>query len=120
MPHLLPLVPPGSYALPHITLHIHDIMRTAPNQFGLVQEYPHHPSYDPDSVASTDDLSNHPPPPITSIPPMSNPYLAQPLPFLFQNMSTYLLMEWMITGNNQKSGSEVDCLVNDVLLADEF
>ena len=35
-------------------------------------------------------------------------------------MSTYLLMEWMITGNNQKSGGEVDHLVNDVLLADEF
>ena len=29
-------------------------------------------------------------------------------------------MEWMITSNNQKSGSEVDHLVNDVLLADEF
>ena len=51
---------------------------------------------------------------------MSNPYLAPPPPFPFQNMSTYLLMEWMITGNNQKSSGEVDHLVNDVFLADEF
>lgn len=120
VPRSLPLVPPGSYALPHITLHIRNIMRTAPNRFGLFREYPHRPSYDPDSAVSIDDLSNYPPPPVPSTPPMSNPYLAPPPPFPFQNMSTYLLMEWMITGNNQKSGGEVDRLVNDVLLADEF
>ena len=52
--------------------------------------------------------------------PTSNCYLAQPPPWPFQNMSTYLLKEWMITGNNQKSGGKVDHLVNDVLLVDEY
>ena len=115
-----PSVPPGSYALPHVILHVCDIMRTAPNQFGLFREYPHRPSYDPDSAVSIDELSNYPPPPVSSTTPTSNPCPVQPPPWPFSNMSTYLLMEWMITGNNQKSGGEVDRLVNKVLLNDEF
>ena len=84
----LPLVPPGSYALPHITLHVRDTMRTSSNRFGLFREYPHRPSYDPDSAVSIDDLSNYPPPAVTSTTPTSNPYPTQPPPWPF------LLIYW--------------------------
>src|ERR1700691_3108533 len=115
----LPPVSPGSYALPRVILHVRDWMRTRCNEFGLLREYAHRPSYDPDSFISDDNLSNytrcHP----TGSDPQA-PISVRFPPWPFQNMSIYLLMEWMITGGNQKSVREIDRLAKDVLGSESF
>ena len=116
----LPPIAPGSYALPRVILHVRDSMRTDLNSFCILREYPHRPSYDPDSSVSEDDLSNYP-----SRLPVANPLdlMPQPAhlpPWPFRNMSIYLLMEWMITGGNKKSVGEIDRLATDVLGSDKF
>lgn len=117
----LPQVAPGSSALPRITLHVRDTIRTGINRFGLLREYPHRPSYDPDSDVSPEDLSNcsqaRVQPGCVDIIPAEPQH---PPPWPFQNMSTYLLMEWMITGSNQKTVGEMDRLVKNVIGSDEF
>jgi hypothetical protein len=115
----LPPMAPGSSALPRVILHVRDFMRTSQNRFGLFREYHHRPSYDPDHSLSDDELSNHHPaqPPQTSLVPRAE---SHPPPWPFQNMSIYLLMEWMVTGGNQKSIGEVDRLAKDVLNSKDF
>jgi hypothetical protein len=93
-----------------------DSMRTVQNRFGLAREYPHHPSYDPDCSIPEDELSNH----HIAHPTKINRGESHPPPWPFRNMSIYLLMEWMITGGNQKSIAEVDRLAKDVLGSKEF
>lgn len=117
----LPLVPPGSYAIPRVILHVSDCFRTAKNRFSLLRDYRHRPSHDPDSFITPDDLSNYPARVIDDHDDVStddkqthNP------PWPFKNMSIYLLMEWMITGSNQKSVGEIDRLAKNVLGAEEF
>lgn len=93
-------------------------MRTCPNSFGILREYSHRPSYDPDTSVPEDDLSNYPAP--QPIPPSDSAleHHHEP-PWPFQNMSIYLLMEWMITGSNNKSVGEMNRLAN-ILRAKEF
>jgi hypothetical protein len=112
----LPQVAPGSLALPRVILHVRDFMRTGCNRFGLLREYPHRPSYDPDAFVPDEDLSNGPlcQPIVKEVPPSRGP------PWPFRNMSTYLLMEWMNTGSNQKSIGEVDRLAKEVLSSKDF
>jgi len=115
----LPPMAPGSSALPRVILHVRDFMRTGLNRFGLFREYHHRPSYDPDHSLAEDELSNcHPAQPaeINSIPRAES----RPPPWPFRNMSIYRLMEWMITGGNQKSIGEVDRLAKDVLGSKDF
>src|SRR5882672_8713026 len=115
----LPPVAPGSSALPRVILHVRDFMRTGLNRFGLFREYHHRPSYDPDHSMPEDELSNchaAQPAEINLIPHAES---CRP-PWPFQNMSIYLLMEWMITGGNQKSIGEVDRLAKDVLGSKDF
>jgi hypothetical protein len=115
----LPPIPPGSYALPRVILHVRDWMRTDCNTFNILREYAHRPSYDPDSFLSEDDLSNYPGQ-CPSNSAESAPPSLRPPPWPFQNMSIYLLMEWMITGSNKKSIGEVDRLASDVLGSKDF
>jgi hypothetical protein len=115
----LPPVAPGSLALPRVILHVRDFMRTGQNRFGLFREYHHRPSYDPDHSMPEDELSNchrAPPAQINHVPREES----RLPPWPFQNMSIYLLMEWMITGGNQKSIGEVDRLAKDVLGSKDF
>ena len=115
----LPPVAPGSYALPRVILHVRDFMRTGRNRFGLFREYHHRPSYDPDHFMPENELSNchaAQPAEISSIPRVES----RLPPWPFQNMSIYLLMEWMVTGGNQKSIGEVDRLAKDVLGSKDF
>jgi hypothetical protein len=115
----LPPVPPGSYALPRVILHVQDFMRTGCNRFGLLREYAHRPSYDPDSVVSEDSLSNYPSHQHINS-DQSVPKSGQPPPWPFRNMSIYLLMEWMITGGNRKTIGEMDRLAKEVLHSESF
>lgn len=114
-----PLVPPGSYALPRVILHVRDSFRTGNNRFGLLRDYPYRPSHDPDSIITPIDLSNYPAP-IADNDVATNNERCQKPPWPFSNMSIYLLMEWMITGSNQKSVGEIDRLTKNVLGSTEF
>lgn len=117
----LPQVAPGSTALPRVILHVRDSLRTGRNIFGLLREYPDRPSYDPDSAVQSMDLSDYYKsqrcPAKLDFPPGSP---QSPPPWPFKNMSTYLLMDWMITGSNVKSVGEVNRLVTQVINAKDF
>ncbi|KAF8145659.1 hypothetical protein K438DRAFT_1424599, partial [Mycena galopus ATCC 62051] len=103
-----------------VILHVHDTMRSVCNRFGLLREYPHRPSYDPDSLLKPEDLANvHVPPPPEE--PSDDPpaaFLDPPWPF--RNMSIYRLMHWANSGSNSKSEGEVTRLVSEVISADDF
>ncbi|KZP21446.1 hypothetical protein FIBSPDRAFT_740631 [Athelia psychrophila] len=116
-PAPLPLVAPGSsVVLRSVILHVSDTIRTGYNRFGLLREYKHRPSYDPDSAVHEDDLSE---PHTTPQPPLIKES-TRPPPWPFQNMSIYLMMEWMITGSSRKSIGEVDRLAKTVLTHADF
>lgn len=115
----LPAVAPGSYAIPPSIHHINDSLRTATNSFGLLREYPYRPSFDPDASVPLEDLSNYTSLTLNDKPPptdASQPSLPPPWPF--KSMTVYLIMEWMITGSNQKSLGEVDRLASIVTSPD--
>ena len=92
--------------LPCVILHIFDTIRTSFNQFGIVRDYCHRPSHDPDSFMSVDQLSKSPdgeaPAPIPSA-----PYILPLPPWPWKNMSIWRIMTWMITRSKQKSEAEV-------------
>jgi hypothetical protein len=102
-----------------VILHVRDQLRTGINRFGLLREYPYRPSYDPDLVVHLEQLSDNPTLKGADDTPLTNPASFAP-PWPFNNMSIYLLMEWMTTGSNQKSVGEVDRLAKEVLSAKEF
>jgi Plavaka transposase len=104
--------PPEHTTIRRVVLHVRDTLRTGLNRFGLLREYLHRPSYDPDSSIPIEDLSNSLEPNVTSVDQHEK---RPPPPWPFTSMSVYLVMEWMITGGNQKSIAEVDRLVKEVL-----
>lgn len=120
-PTILPHMAPGSLALPRVILHVRDTIRTGSNIFGILREYPHRPSYDPDASVASSDLSNYPT--TSNTQPTDHTHTTRehshPPPWPFQNMSIYLLMEWLITGSNQKSLGEMDKLAG-ILQSPEF
>ncbi|KAF9455141.1 hypothetical protein BDZ94DRAFT_1180592, partial [Collybia nuda] len=97
-----------------VILHVLDFFRSSVNQFGILREYKHRPSYDPDVHVKPDDLANYPVNPPISRPPI------QPPPWPFSNMSKYLLMNWFHTGGNLKSEGEVTRLAQEVISAPGF
>jgi hypothetical protein len=107
----------ASAPIRRVILHVRDILHTGLNCFGIMREYPHRPSYDPDAFVKLEDLTNY----SKEAPKPSEP-LAEvlPPPWPFKNMSTYLLMDWMNTGSNQKSAGEVDKLAKEVLSHKDF
>jgi hypothetical protein len=108
---------PAASSIRRVILHVRDAMRTGLNRFRILREYPHRPSYDPDSSIPVDELSNST---STRIAPVESPNTSHAAPWPFKNMSIYLLMEWMTTGSSQKSIGEVDRLVRDVISHSKF
>jgi Plavaka transposase len=100
-----------------VILHVRDVLRTGLNRFGIMREYPHRPSYDPDAFVKLKDLSNY-----SKDTPKPSESLAEvlPPPWPFKNMSIYLLMDWMNTGSDRKSVGEVDRLAKEILCHKEF
>lgn len=90
-------------------------MRTGLNRFGLLREYHHRPSYDPDMHVEISDLADYPEIDLPTQVPTS-----PPPPWPFGNMSKYLLMNWVHSGSERKSESEVTRLVNEVIQHPEF
>lgn len=115
----LPAIAPGSYAIPPSTVkHTIDSLRTACNRFGLLRDYPQRPSFDPDASVLIEDLSNYPSPIPTETAQPTKSANSPPPPWPFKNMTVYLLMEWMMTGSNQKSNGEVDRLAGVITSSD--
>jgi hypothetical protein len=85
--------------------------------FGILREYLHRPSYDPDAFVTPEDLANFPVEPST--PHISSGHRFTP-PWPFENMLKYLLMTWYHSGSAQKTEQELSRLVKDVIGAPEF
>lgn len=121
-PAPLPPIAPGSTALPRVILHVRDAFKTARDHFSIRREYAHRPSYDPDSAIPDEHLSSY----YSKYQPRQTKPIEAPSPtehlppWPFQNMTTYLLMEWMYTGSQQKSAGEVDRLAQSVLSHPDF
>ena len=106
-----------------VILHVRDSFRTGVNRFGILREYLHRPSYDPDASVKAEDLANFtttassltlPGSPI--VPPTQQ---FKP-PWPFDNMSKFLLMNWHINGSSQKTERELDRLAKEVIGHPDF
>ncbi len=94
--------------------------RTDPNALGVYKIYPHRPSRDPEGELSINDLCDSPGLSVPEPPSDSghSGFLPSFAPFL--NKSIARIMCWVGSGSNQKSIAEVNLLVHDVLLAEDF
>ncbi|KAI6110396.1 hypothetical protein EDD16DRAFT_1690039 [Pisolithus croceorrhizus] len=104
--------PPAATTIPHIILHVFNSFHSAFNVFGIAQEYRHCPSYDPDSFLSPNELSDaksH-----MTVDHCTDTIFMPP-PWLFQTMSVWRLMTWMLMGSKQKSITEVNRLISSVI-----
>lgn len=92
-------------------------MCTLVNLCGILWEYYHCPSYDPDAHVMPKDLATF----TCDIDSGSSglnetsvvDYYSPPWPF--QNMSTFLLMNWANSGSIQKTEAEITCLGREVI-----
>ena len=91
------------------------------NRFGLLHVYPDRPAYDPDSAVQAEDLLDYYKSQKSNTQPELPSDISQPLPpWPFKNMSTYLLIDWMMMGSSLKSIREVNCLVKNVINTENF
>jgi hypothetical protein len=117
-----PPVPPPTQShsvIRRVILHVRDTIRTGFNSFGLLREYPHRPSYDPEAFVPVENLASYSQPAGPTL-GQSKSSAPHQLPWPFKNMSIYRLMEWMNTGSNQKSEGELNRLVTEVICAADF
>lgn len=104
-----------------VILHVRDFMRTATNLFGLLREYHHRPSYDPDQHVTPDDLANFNTNGDSVTTSVDNPHTSHPPPpWPFSNMSKFLLMNWANSGSTQKTEAEITRLSREVLTSPDF
>lgn len=109
-------------------------VQTEPNVFGLYRVYAVRPLNDPDEDLSLDDLADSPNFAVSS-PPPPDALLSFGIPSVkelpekptsgfsfapFLNMSIFLLMSWFYNGSGVKSVAQLDQLVNEVLLKEDF
>ena len=103
---------------PYHLLHVRDWMCTGANRFGLLCEYSDRPSYDPDSAVQAEDLSDYYKSRKSNTQPELPPNISwPPPPWPYKNLSTYLLIDWMMMGSSLKSIGEVNHLVRCVINA---
>jgi hypothetical protein len=103
---------PAAVLPPRVRLIVRNRLRTAVNSFGLLREYLYRPSFDPDSFVPEEDLLQ-----VGGTDPMSMPPPPAPI---HRNESVEMLMNWKDSGASTKSDTEVNRLVNDVLLDPNF
>ena len=99
--------------IPCLCLIVHNRLWTAANSFGLLQEYLYWPSFNPDSFVPDKDLHQVG---AADPVPMAPPSLAP----VHQNESVEIIMNWKDSGAPTKLNTEVNHLVNDVLLDPKF
>jgi hypothetical protein len=105
-----------------VILHVRDLMRTTANVFGLLREYHHRPSYDPDELVTPEDLANFSTgdDSVTSTSEEHLPNSHPPPPWPFENMTKFLLMNWVNSGSAQKTEAEITRLGREVLSSPDF
>ncbi|KAJ7728802.1 hypothetical protein DFH07DRAFT_998550, partial [Mycena maculata] len=91
--------------------------KTEPNDFGLYKVFPNRPTRDPDESISLDDLCKSSE---LLVAAKSSALTATPPWFPFMNSTVARLMTWFHLGSNLKSIADLDSLVHDVLLKDDF
>jgi Plavaka transposase len=100
-------------ALPRLRLIVRNRLRTATNSFGLLREYLYRPSFEPDSFVREEDLHR-----VGGSDPV---FIPPPSPFpVHRNESVEMLMNWKDSGTSTKSDTEINRLVNSVLLDPNF
>jgi hypothetical protein len=114
---------------PHPDPDVSQPVHTEPNDMGLFRIYPTIPAHDPLDALSIDDVCDSKglavaescTPKPTS--PFGIPTIASSISNIFApflNMTVYRLMDWYYSGSNAKSLAELDRLVNEVILQDDF
>ncbi|KAK7007536.1 hypothetical protein R3P38DRAFT_2644843, partial [Favolaschia claudopus] len=105
-----------------VRLLVRDRFETTINSFGLFRSYLHRPTYDPDSLITTDDLSNQftpvNPSPVPSTSNSSEPAAAAPTSS--HNTSVSLLLAWENNGHTTKTRGQTKALLNTVLRDPHF
>lgn len=100
------------------------VCRTESNCFGVVREFASRPSFDPDDRLTSSDLANYHRAQHPSIMPNSIPIVGTASPACwyspFSSASVCRLMAWFWTGSARKSLDDLDTLVKNVILADDF
>ncbi|KAG2743859.1 hypothetical protein P692DRAFT_20878151 [Suillus brevipes Sb2] len=113
---------PPKPRIQRVLLTLRDTLQTAFNKFGLAQQYPRRPSFEPDKLVPSLLLAKTTPM-ATELSdtqgPDQLPVMAEP-PYPFPNRTIYRLMTWMTSGSHQKSQAEVTRLVKDVIQAEDF
>jgi hypothetical protein len=100
-------------ALPRLRFIVRNRLRTATNSFGLLREYLYRPSFEPDSFVREEDLHR-----VGGSDPV---FIPPPSPFpVHRNESVEMLMNWKDSGTSTKSDTEINRLVNSVLLDPNF
>ncbi|KAJ7909874.1 hypothetical protein B0H13DRAFT_1877279 [Mycena leptocephala] len=96
-------------------------IQTEPNAYGVYKVFPNCPTHDPEASISLDDLCRSPdlltptaPPTVSTDPAATPPF------FPFLNSTVARLMTWFHLGSNLKSNAELDSLVNNVILHQDF
>ncbi|KAJ7266444.1 hypothetical protein B0H12DRAFT_977610, partial [Mycena haematopus] len=93
-------------------------VKTESNIHGLYKVFPNRPTHDPDESVSLDDLCKSSEllvaPKVAALSPATPPW------FPFLNSTVARLMTWFHVGFNLKSIAELDSLVADVLMKDDF
>lgn len=100
-----------------VLLTLRDTLQTTFNSFGICRVYPRRPSFEPNKFIPSSLLARSCPVIVQG--PDSQAQVLPP-PYPFPNMSVYRLMTWMYSGSHQKSQTEVQRLVKEVIQADEF
>ena len=95
-------------------------MQTAANKFRILQEYHHHPSYNPDEHVLPEELANFATGDPTSLGMPTLPVSSHPPPWPFKNMSKILLMNWANSGSTWKTEAEITQLEQEVLSSPDF
>lgn len=135
MPHRIETPPPIFQSLtpsppsPRQESPIPMVHETEPNQFGLYRSYTCYPTRDPEDEQGLDELCDAPG--LATAPNSQSKRwwtglgsVAQSAkdnvyaPFL--NVTVFRLMNWFYGGSNMKSMAELDALVDNVLLAEDF
>ncbi|KAJ7023895.1 hypothetical protein C8F04DRAFT_969620 [Mycena alexandri] len=91
-------------------------VKTEPNDHGLYKVFPNRPTHDPEESITLANLCRSPD---LLVPEKENPPDSTPW-FPFLNPTVARLMAWFHLGSLQKSIAELDALVEDVLLQEDF
>lgn len=103
---------------------------TTPNEFGLYRSYTRYPTTNPDAEQVLEDVYDAPGLAVKDAQEKSNNWFKKIFPTVatareniyhpFLNATVYKLMDWFYNGSTTKSAGELDSLVKDVLLDDDF